>query len=1021
MAAGAGTGPADPARTTTLITGDAVTLTPGGRVSVAPGPGRAKVTMLTSTTADGHTSVIPEDALPALRQGRLDRRLFDVTGLLAAGYDDRRPDLPLIAGAGTPAIGVQTRALGSIKASAVRAPKRALGATWKSLGPGGGKVWLDAVGHFTAAEGVQQIGAPTAWEQGLTGTGVTVGVIDSGVDGSHPDLSGVLAAQRDFSPLADGQPPTDENVKDTDGHGTHVASILAGSGAAQAGRYRGVAPGVRLVSAKVGDWEIAESAVIAAMEWTAATQHADVVNMSLGFPDSAGTDPMEAALADLTRRYGTLFVVAAGNDGNNGNDPDNGNDYDIGSPAGTPEALTVGAVDHDDKPAAFSSRGPGLGDLVKPDVTAPGVDVTSAVGHDSFEYRGNEYSTGYGTSFAAPHVAGAAAILAQAHPDWTPAMLKAGLMGGARPAAGVSVYAQGAGRVDVPRALAGPVLTEPASVSLTEAGTRTITYRNTGTSAVTLDLSVRADRGPAGTFTVSPSRLTVKAGAAATATLTVTTPDGAPSGAYSARIEAKAGSRQVGTPVGLIRAAEKHDLTITQLDATGTPSEDYYTKVIGLDVPYLFDSTGAYPWPSTYTLSVPRGRYAILTRMGSTVDGQYTGAVLVNPGLTVDRDLSVTLDGRIAQPVEMSVPRAGAVREQGALDIGIRTAKGWYSESMYLGGAVATRTAALGAKPDAAGFVTRLRGAFDDGGERTSAYAYQVGWVMPGEFPTGFSGTVAESELAVERVSARPQLPVESAYAEFQANLTTPGYPLTTISTGTKLPAEVRYSAGTWASQVAEYSDQGYVWTVGRPVRYRAGGTYTSRWNDPVIAPCLPTGSEVSWRDDLLSVRVPMACDAAGHAGTTDPAAGSTTLFRDGAAVATAGSAGHALFNLKPARGGTYRLNATADRGAGFATSVRTSVDWTFADPAVLPGLRTVRMTPAGQSLKLATAGDTDKVTLDVSFDDGATWRAVEVRRTGAGGYAAGVPGHGPVSLRVTATGGGSSVTETVIRAYELP
>src|SRR4051812_13336291 len=81
-------------RTTTLLTGDRVTLAADGGVSVAPGPGRSKVAMLTSTVK-GHVRVIPADAVPLLHAGRLDPRLFDVTGLLADGYDDRRADLPV--------------------------------------------------------------------------------------------------------------------------------------------------------------------------------------------------------------------------------------------------------------------------------------------------------------------------------------------------------------------------------------------------------------------------------------------------------------------------------------------------------------------------------------------------------------------------------------------------------------------------------------------------------------------------------------------------------------------------------------------------------------------------------------------------------------------------------------------------------------------------------------------------------------------------------------------------------------
>jgi subtilisin family serine protease len=195
--------------------------------------------------------------------------------------------------------------------------------------------------------------------------------------------------------VADGGEPTSTDVHDLAGHGTHVASIMAGSGAASGGRYRGVAPDATIVSAKVGDFEVAESSVIAAMEWAAGPQHASVVNMSLGFSDALGNDPVETAVNDLTDRYGTLFVVASGNDGINGNNPNGAQDYDVGSPATADAALSVGAVDHDDQLADFSSRGPRLGDdAIKPEITAPGVDVTGA---RSVDIRGSGfYDTGMG-------------------------------------------------------------------------------------------------------------------------------------------------------------------------------------------------------------------------------------------------------------------------------------------------------------------------------------------------------------------------------------------------------------------------------------------------------------------------------------------------------------------------------------------------------------------------------------------------------------------------------------------------
>src|SRR5262249_39405559 len=146
--------------------------------------------------------------------------------------------------------------------------------------------------------------------------------------------------------------------------------------------------------------------------------------MSLGTPwPTDGTDPMSRAVNRLTRESGALFVVAAGNSGPG--------EQTIGSPGAANLALTVGAVDKQDQPAWFSSRGPRFGDgAIKPEITAPGVDIVAArAAGTSLGNLLDEYYTSLdGTSMATPHVAGAAAILVEQHPRWSAARLKARLV-----------------------------------------------------------------------------------------------------------------------------------------------------------------------------------------------------------------------------------------------------------------------------------------------------------------------------------------------------------------------------------------------------------------------------------------------------------------------------------------------------------------------------------------------------------------------------------------------------------------
>ncbi|WP_159044510.1 S8 family serine peptidase, partial [Streptomyces sp. NRRL B-24085] len=379
-------------RTVTLVTGDRVLLDGTGRVSgVERARGRTSMPFSVRVVA-GHTRVVPGDAELLLAQGRLDPRLFDVTQLVKDGYDDAgRSDLPLIAtfrGTKAPSTSPFTdagarmgRALPVVNGRAMRSVKKRGAGFWKAVthnsagekaeftaAAGVEKLWLDGRRKASLDRSVPQIGAPTAWAAGFDGTGTEVAVLDTGIDTGHPDLAGKVVAEQDFSGTG--------TTTDKFGHGTHVASTVAGSGARSDGKYKGVAPGARLLNGKVLDDQGGgtDSGIIAGMEWAVA-RGADVVNLSLGGPDSPGTDPMEEAVDRLSAESGALFVIAAGNDGEFGEFGEG----TVGSPGSAASALTVGAVDESDALAAFSSRGPRVGDGgVKPDLTAPGVAITAA-------------------------------------------------------------------------------------------------------------------------------------------------------------------------------------------------------------------------------------------------------------------------------------------------------------------------------------------------------------------------------------------------------------------------------------------------------------------------------------------------------------------------------------------------------------------------------------------------------------------------------------------------------------------
>ncbi|WP_406380299.1 S8 family peptidase [Streptomyces sp. NBC_00197] len=462
--------------TVRLLTGDSVTVgasADGKQVaSVEPGPGRKRI-LFRTFEHDGHLTVLPSDAGDLVASGRLDRGLFDVTALVAQHYDTAHTRaLPLIVSrpAGVEAAAVSrltafaadkspVRRLKSIGAQSVRVADGDLGAFWKEITGADDsrttatelktvpRVWLDGRVNAVLDRSTAQIGAPAVWDAGYHGEGVKVAVLDTGVDQTHPDLAGRIAEAQDFSGST--------GTNDVFGHGTHVASIVGGTGAASGGTRKGVAPAAQLLVGKVlgDDGFGSESQVIAGMEW-ATEQGAKVVNMSLGSDQATdGTDPMSLAVNELSDRTGALFVVAAGNSGEQGAGT-------VGSPGAADSALTVGAVDRDDSLAPFSSRGPRVGDgAVKPDVTAPGVGIVAAraAGTTMGDPVDANYVAASGTSMATPHVAGAAALLAQRHPDWTGSRLKDALTSTAHTMPGQEVSEQGGGRIDLPAAVLGSV------------------------------------------------------------------------------------------------------------------------------------------------------------------------------------------------------------------------------------------------------------------------------------------------------------------------------------------------------------------------------------------------------------------------------------------------------------------------------------------------------------------------------------------------------------------------------------
>ncbi|MCY8233773.1 S8 family peptidase [Priestia endophytica] len=279
-------------------------------------------------------------------------------------------------------------------------------------------------------------------ETTLTGEGVTVAVIDTGIH-PHQDLQGRIVNFVDF--VNQQTEPYDDN-----GHGTHCAGDAVGNGSASSGKYMGPAPKANVIGVKVLDKMGSGSleTVMEGIDWCIKynedpnnTPKIDIISMSLGSAPTAyereNDDPM-VQYVELAWNSGIVVCVAAGNDG-----PDEGT---IASPGISDQVITVGALDdrdtaetrEDDDVANFSSRGPTPYGVTKPDILAPGVNIVSLRSPNSYLdklQKSNRVDSNYvtlsGTSMATPICAGVVALILQANPDTTPNEVKELLRNGA--------------------------------------------------------------------------------------------------------------------------------------------------------------------------------------------------------------------------------------------------------------------------------------------------------------------------------------------------------------------------------------------------------------------------------------------------------------------------------------------------------------------------------------------------------------------------------------------------------------
>ncbi|WBQ07425.1 S8 family peptidase [Kribbella sp. CA-293567] len=1028
--------------TITLMTGDKVTVrkTADGYLptNVQSAAGREGMAFH-KTSFKGKQLVMPLDAFALVTAGVVDERLFDVSLLATLGLDDKSsPRLPLLiqyAGAARsvrsalPESAEVKRELPLIDAVAIGQERKQATELWtnwlnspqakRRTGLAGTvkKVWLDGGITPNLDRSVAQIGAPAAWQAGFTGKGVKVAVLDSGFDAEHPDLKDRVVATKGFASDDEGQ--VDENdVLDRIGHGTHVASTVAGTGVASAGKYRGVAPETDLMIGKVcGGRNCETSAIIAGMQW-AATSGARVINLSLGGGPSDGTDLESQAVNELTASTGALFVVSAGNFGL---------ENSVSSPAAADAALAVASVTKSDTHSEFSSQGPRIGDLsVKPEISAPGSRIIAARAANTPLAPvavNDSYAELSGTSMAAPHVSGAAALLAQKHPDWKAAELKSALMGSSIGLAEQGIYTQGAGRVDVAKALEQQVLAIPSNLNLglqaaphhdDEPVTKPISYVNQSAKAVTLSLRLEGAR----LFKLDRTAVTVPANGTATVNVTATTSGPEAEGAYAAWLIASGNGSTIRSTVGVGKEVSRFPHTVQMTDQSGAPGRNDELHAAGT---YLIDidRQEGYSVPAGGTVELPAGRYIVdgFTATFNDDGGGYRTVTYFTEGdLAIGRTGPIVLDGSKAAKIAFKAPVTGATAATGG--IGVSRTLGAQN---YVGGVGIGGSADPDAEPELYVVPNRTGSSRD-----YTAYAH-VAWAGAPDGPVPGIGSFLDSPYLYHDVSVwRGRIPANpsvitklSDYAHVDASYAgEPGFytdnygfptdprpaadgtrrPLFVFTPTTSMSLPFRrdeyYSvkdvAWGFSNEVVGFSEEnGYEYhsVLDSGVHtFAAGRTTKLDWQRGVYGPSLPDprignpGRPVlPWaaRDgDSLSLYVPTFADGTpNRLGDVSSSSEQTTLFRNGEQIGSSDSPAIQTFAV-PAAAATYRLAKVVKPGQVWTKlSTEISSEWTFRSQrtpdgkdAALP-LLNVRYTPQLDERNRAAGGRFEfPVTVQTAF-----------------------------------------------------
>ncbi|HEX8869900.1 MAG TPA: S8 family serine peptidase, partial [Lentzea sp.] len=568
----------------------------------------------------------------------------------------------------------------------------------------------------------------------------------------------------------------------------------------------------------------------------------------------------------------------------------------------------------------------------------PGVDIVAAKARNG--QIGTPVDEGHvalsGTSMATPHVAGAAAVLASQHPSWKAGDLKAALMNSAKPNPSLTVYEQGAGRLDVGRAVSSAVSTSAGSLSLGTALwphgddkpiTQKLTYRNSGTADVTIDLSV-AEVKPAGSvFSVSPSKLTVPAGGSADAVVTADTRAAAPDGIYGAVVLSSDGVR---VPVGVVKEVESYDVKLTFLDRDGKPTPDYTYRFVDVSQPMAYFRTD----PSgTLVQRLPKGTYfldgSIYTPPADPAQ-RGTSTALTEPAIEVTGNTDLVFDARQANQPSITVEAKDAA--PASAEMGFNMEANWGSTgSTWIIGKFdnffvrPSKTSwpkfrffaqSVLARPDGNGF-------FDG-----SPYQYHVQIFENGRVPADVQRSVKDRELAQVNSVTHARVPGSIGQRDNGASGPLPLRLKEFYTPDVDWPGSL-----TEFAKLGEYPGHGYQFSA-QPRVFKLGRPVVEHWNSAVYGPGVPNDPRyvrfAGRQGNVLRLDVPIF-GAQGMAGGSEHT-GRTTVTLDGKVISDRPYAGSARIPNVPAEKKRYTAHVEATRDS---QSSQITADWQFTSEFV--------------------------------------------------------------------------------------